>query len=355
MTKGKQKKRTPKKKRHDEPYAATDLLDRQLAQCNLQIKDMTGDGNCLFRALSDQYSGSPQSHQTVRNTVCDTLLRYQDDFAAFVSRDEAGSFEQYVERMRRDGVHGGNMEIVAFARAKRVDVKVHQVGEPVWIISGLPPDEQQQQVMEDGSRPPALQIVYHSWEHYSSCSELVDGPLSQSVDPATDVLPANKPASDPLALTELEKAVMENANMTDLKKVRRLLKRFKGDPGKAVDFILSERERKTAKGGSSSSPSAPKAGFIEQTIPLNDSTLPPNDSVNVSSPNAPAALTPSDKACEVDPATEKPVSKSQSRKDKQVAARKERKARALDRKAGQQQPDNVPVDNVGLALKAIQI
>ncbi|PIA19622.1 cysteine proteinase, partial [Coemansia reversa NRRL 1564] len=101
-------------------------LNRALKKSGLYCKDMAGDGNCLFRALADQVDGSPEMHLRHRESVCDYMLRHPDEFSPFM--DETCPFDHYVFNMRRPGVYGGNLELVAFARNYRVDINVYQLG-----------------------------------------------------------------------------------------------------------------------------------------------------------------------------------------------------------------------------------
>lgn len=90
----------------------------QLALIGLTIKDVAGDGNCMFRyvstrfyhraaakngyqdrtdhniehflqcrALADQLEGEPNKHDTYRQRICDFMERQQEDFAPFVEDD----------------------------------------------------------------------------------------------------------------------------------------------------------------------------------------------------------------------------------------------------------------------------
>ncbi|KAJ2856431.1 2-oxoglutarate dehydrogenase E1 component, partial [Coemansia asiatica] len=152
-------------------YAGDDVsaLNRALRPNGLYCKEITGDGNCLFRALADQVDGAPDTHHTQRQAVCDYMERHSDEFAPFM--DESCTLSDYISNMRQTGVYGGNMELVAFARNYRVDIKVYQLGGTVFVISGAP-----------ASRPadphrsmPTAHIAYHSYEHYSSVRN-IQGP-----------------------------------------------------------------------------------------------------------------------------------------------------------------------------------
>jgi len=64
------------------------------------------DGNCLFRALSDQLFGSPSQHLQLRDQICDFLIskENQERFKVFVDLDDYKSgWEGYVREMRQPG------------------------------------------------------------------------------------------------------------------------------------------------------------------------------------------------------------------------------------------------------------
>jgi hypothetical protein len=88
---------------------------------NRTIMDMDADGNCLFRALSDQlYWDFGSTHADIRSDISDYLEAFEADFSAFLVLDDededATDFETYIYNMRQDGEWGGNLELVAAAR-----------------------------------------------------------------------------------------------------------------------------------------------------------------------------------------------------------------------------------------------
>jgi hypothetical protein len=105
-------------------------LRNTLAMDSLEIVEMSPDGNCLFRSLSDQLFGDyGNNHGDVRWAICDYIEKHQDDFKVFLvfedkddvdqHEEDARDFEHYVETIRKDGEWGGNLEIVAAARLYR--------------------------------------------------------------------------------------------------------------------------------------------------------------------------------------------------------------------------------------------
>ncbi|POG59875.1 hypothetical protein GLOIN_2v1718436 [Rhizophagus irregularis DAOM 181602=DAOM 197198] len=117
----------------DEWTRAQQELDQQLKKMGLYCKEIDGDGNCLFRSLSDQFYGNTKQHSKIRKEVCDYLERNRDHFQYFVEDDK--TFDYHLSQMRKVGTYGGNMELVAFAQLHEVDIKVYQPG-TIYVIEG---------------------------------------------------------------------------------------------------------------------------------------------------------------------------------------------------------------------------
>ncbi|KAK9459600.1 uncharacterized protein V1516DRAFT_680340 [Lipomyces oligophaga] len=239
----------------------------------LYAADITGDGNCLFRALADQLYNDSTRHMHVRREVVGFLRQHKDQFIAFLPAmnsdsstiDSPGAmsrkmrrrraaasaasremrkggqtstrsrtrglpvqisgqlWESYLDNMSCSGVYGDNLEIVAFAKRFKVDVKVH-LADFDYVVSGRhsstlkninsennsdfnsndddndddgaeDEDQVKNRSRHDSSSPnimsddsenfgrstgddiqhssrPLLHIAYHDWEHYSSVRPL---------------------------------------------------------------------------------------------------------------------------------------------------------------------------------------
>lgn len=109
----------------------------------------------MFNSLSDQIAGDQEQHADIRARVIDYMRAHADYYKAFLDvqpgggtrrnpkRKNAGAystpvsykpptpeeidraFEQHVERMAKGGTWGDNLEIVAFAAAYNVDVRIY--------------------------------------------------------------------------------------------------------------------------------------------------------------------------------------------------------------------------------------
>ncbi|GAA5965311.1 hypothetical protein JCM21900_005836 [Sporobolomyces salmonicolor] len=230
VVKGRSKTRSDKPKLIEDPEQEEKALTAQLREAGLYAANILGDGNCLFRALSDQLYGSPSMHLQLRAEICDYLVAHAEQYRVFIDEDDyKGGFAGYVREMRQPGTYGTNMELSGFVHRYRRAVKIFQPG-LVYVMqveaehdeasspapsasTSTPPEEPQteaklsarerrvrarrengrsgkgkgKQVEQEGDgglkpprRPEAgadaeegpLCIVYHSWEHYSSLRNL---------------------------------------------------------------------------------------------------------------------------------------------------------------------------------------
>ena len=89
-------------------------MDAQLETLGLHIKNIPGDGNCLFRALGDQLDGSSEDHLHHRAAVVEYMRQNRQDFLPFVEDDK--NFDSRLSRLSETGTYGGNQCIVAFSR-----------------------------------------------------------------------------------------------------------------------------------------------------------------------------------------------------------------------------------------------
>ncbi|KAG8756772.1 hypothetical protein FRC14_002662 [Serendipita sp. 396] len=169
-----------------DPIANTNLLNARLRSLGLYAAPTLGDGNCLFRALSDQLYGSHSKHLELRREICDFVESRKEEYAGFID-DEQG-IDAHLTTMRRPGEYGGHVELSVFARLKRRDVKVIQP-DVCYVIehknlftdddelepstsSGPPrrknPEPKSEFAMTEGT----IYVAYHDWEHFSSVRNL---------------------------------------------------------------------------------------------------------------------------------------------------------------------------------------
>ncbi|XP_035697360.1 OTU domain-containing protein 3-like isoform X2 [Branchiostoma floridae] len=142
----------------DENFAG---FANQLAVMGLKIRDIPGDGNCLFRALNDQLEGHSNNHLQHRREVVEYIIQHRQDFEPFVEDDVP--FDRHVSELRKHGTYAGNDAIVAFARLHGVNVVIHQLNKPLFHVKG-----------SDRRDAPELHISYHNGDHYCSVRRIAD-------------------------------------------------------------------------------------------------------------------------------------------------------------------------------------
>ncbi|KAM0754120.1 cysteine proteinase [Meredithblackwellia eburnea MCA 4105] len=220
----------------EDPAVSERVLNAQLKLMGLYAAHTIGDGNCLFRALSDQLYGSPNSHLQLRHQVCEFVASNPDRYRLFVDEDSVpGGFEGHLASMRIQGTYGTHIELSAVAQLSKRSIKVVQPG-LVYVIKpdeihgsssspsskgkrkegeedepeqleggeeGEARDEEGRRQEEENSREDSqpLYIVYHSWEHYSSLRNLggphVGLPQVREITPP----PPPPPSATPVAAT----------------------------------------------------------------------------------------------------------------------------------------------------------
>ncbi|OMO67396.1 Ovarian tumor, otubain [Corchorus capsularis] len=95
------------------------LLER-LQVYNLVELKVEGDGNCQFRALSDQFYRTPEHHEFVRQQVVNQLKSYPDIYEGYVPM----AYDDYLEKMSKSGEWGDHVTLQAAADTYGVKIFV---------------------------------------------------------------------------------------------------------------------------------------------------------------------------------------------------------------------------------------
>uniref|UniRef100_A0A3Q1F6N9 OTU domain-containing protein 3 n=1 Tax=Acanthochromis polyacanthus TaxID=80966 RepID=A0A3Q1F6N9_9TELE len=136
-------------------------FSNQLQALGLKLREVPGDGNCLFRALGDQLEGHSRGHLRLRQETVQYMTSHRQDFEPFVEDDVP--FAQHLSNLSQPGTFAGNDAIVAFARSQQVKVVIHQLNTPLWEINGV-----EKQVCRE------LHIAYRYGDHYDSVRRIGD-------------------------------------------------------------------------------------------------------------------------------------------------------------------------------------
>ncbi|XP_055353555.1 OTU domain-containing protein 3-like isoform X2 [Paramacrobiotus metropolitanus] len=108
-------------------------LDEQLRYLGLKIRIIEGDGNCFFRAMSDQLTGNCDTHGVYRKDTAHYMLAHRELFKDFILHED---YEEYVHGLGQDAIYVDNDSVLAFARMMRLNVIVHQLNQIPLLIAG---------------------------------------------------------------------------------------------------------------------------------------------------------------------------------------------------------------------------
>ncbi|PUU74493.1 hypothetical protein B9Z19DRAFT_1103433 [Tuber borchii] len=200
----------------------------------LYASDISGDGNCLFHALSDQVCLLFMHHMGKRYTDTKTIIW------RFGRR-----LSNHLNRMARPGVYGDNMEISAFAREYGCDVKIYQ-RDFAYVVTG---GEGGGDGGAEGKGKKVLHIAYHTWEHYSSVRNR-DGPHTgpPNVSPVPLTEEGRKEQEKRLANSSyvqpwmVEVVISSLPYLVDSQKIQEVLEEAKGNIDAAVSKLLDAEE-----------------------------------------------------------------------------------------------------------------
>ncbi|KAJ3727893.1 hypothetical protein C8R42DRAFT_656776 [Lentinula raphanica] len=278
-----------------DPLQNTAQLNDQLRSLGLYAAPTIGDGNCLFRALSDQYYGSPSRHVEVRREICDFIEAHPERYEGFVDVDEfgdsgvrkgkGGGLSAYVAGMRQNATYGGHMELSAFAHLTKRNIKVVQPG-LVYVIQCDPsqPKSPKSPSKKAGDFPSiytrsgpskeldadetttispvedqdsTIYVAYHDWEHFSSVRNLRG--------PHTGVPRVHETAPPPTASSSSSASPPPEEQLPPSKarkKERERREKEKKDAGR-----LKAKEKATSNSTSNSS-SKPKSKAKDKQVPV---------------------------------------------------------------------------------------
>lgn len=139
----------------------------RLARRGLVIKEMEGDGACMFRAIAEQIYGDQEMHGQIRRLCMDYMLNNKDHFREFITEN----YESYIDRKRADHVHGNHVELQAISEMFARPVEVYQYSdEPINVL--LPRSEGAPEVggasTSSAQQYPPLRLSYHRAVHYNA-------------------------------------------------------------------------------------------------------------------------------------------------------------------------------------------
>ncbi|XP_034016914.1 deubiquitinase OTUD6B [Thalassophryne amazonica] len=157
--------------RHQESLKLAQIL----AQQQLQIKDISSDGHCMYRAVEDQLTqrslpGLSMSVKELRSRTAEHMRSHVDDFLPFLTNPNTGDmytteeFEKYCSDVEHTAAWGGQLELRALTQVLHLPIEVIQADSPTLKIGE-----------EYDGEPITLVYMRHAYglgEHYNSVTHL---------------------------------------------------------------------------------------------------------------------------------------------------------------------------------------
>jgi OTU domain-containing protein 5 len=136
------------------------------------IKKMEGDGNCMFRAVSDQVYGNEDFHNIIREKCMDYLLIEREFFSQFVEGGDK-EFDNYINMKRKFGVWGDDVELQAISELYNRPIEIYSGSDkPLKTfhenIKEYNLKEKEKNEQNNSIKISPIRISYHGKEHYNS-------------------------------------------------------------------------------------------------------------------------------------------------------------------------------------------
>ena len=154
----KSKNRKNRKKNKHKKNEIDEKFIEELKNLGYFIREVGGDGNCLFRSVSEQAENDENNYKYYREKCIEYMKNNKDNFIPFIEDDEP--FEKYIERMSEDGVWGGNLEIYAMSMEFKFNFYIYIHERPIYIVNNWEKPKKN------------ILLTYHDGEHYNSLRKL---------------------------------------------------------------------------------------------------------------------------------------------------------------------------------------
>ncbi|KAM3596394.1 uncharacterized protein V6R79_013749 [Siganus canaliculatus] len=153
------------------------ILAQKLSQLQFQIKEISSDGHCMYRAVEDQLAqrskpGLVKSVKELRSSTAEYMRNHVDDFLPFLTNVNTGDmyttdeFDKYCSDVEHTAAWGGQLELQALSQVLHLPIEVIQANS-----SNIKIGE------EFDSEPITLVYMRHAYglgEHYNSVERLKD-------------------------------------------------------------------------------------------------------------------------------------------------------------------------------------
>ncbi|XP_029592057.1 deubiquitinase OTUD6B isoform X2 [Salmo trutta] len=149
-------------------------LSQKLVERQLQIREISSDGHCMYRAVEDQLGqhGLGLTLKDLRAKTAQHMRSHADDFLPFITNTNTGDmytadeFDKYCSDVADTAAWGGQLELRALTQILQRPIEVLQADSPAIMIGE-----------EFNKSPITLIYMRHAYglgEHYNSVERMKD-------------------------------------------------------------------------------------------------------------------------------------------------------------------------------------
>ena len=141
---------------------------QNISNIQFLIKDTKRDGNCMFRAISDQVYGTEEKFNLIRQKCMDYILLEKDFFEEFI---EGGKnfFDEYINLKRKNGVWGDDIELQALSELYNRPIEIYSNSiKPLRTFHESKKDFKRDDDNIKKNNIVPIRLSYHGKKHYNS-------------------------------------------------------------------------------------------------------------------------------------------------------------------------------------------
>ena len=140
-------------------------FEGKLEEIGLKIKIVAGDGNCLFRSVSDQVYGNEELHGLVRE-YCMNYINVEREFFSQYIVGGIDAFDEYITNKRQNGIWGDDLEIEALSEIYELPIEIYAYDNK--------PMRTFHETSNNNTTTIPLRISYHGRSHFNSVRQVLN-------------------------------------------------------------------------------------------------------------------------------------------------------------------------------------
>ena len=149
------KQKKEKNKKNNKNRKDSDIeFKQELQKIGYYIREVRGDGNCLFRSVAEQIEEDQNNFEKYRKITTDYMEEHKEEFQPFIEDDQ--TIDDYIKSMKEDKEWGGNLEIYALSKALHANFYVYIHNHPMYVVKNFTDPKKN------------IMLTYHDGKHYNS-------------------------------------------------------------------------------------------------------------------------------------------------------------------------------------------